>query len=104
MGILEGSFVGKSNDSSPESDSVMVYFLFYYKSMLIFELEINHSLEDLPEHGLKVLHDLGVHDPSGLLSDSLCGVIRTCESQVTPQSNCLLGKLKVSRNLIHCSS
>ena len=53
----------------------MVYFLVYYKSMLIFEREMDHSLEDLPEHGLEVLHDLGVHQAAPLLDDDLRHII-----------------------------
>ena len=71
--------------------SVMVYFLVYYKSMLIFEREMDHSLEDLPEHGLEVLHDLGVHQAAPILGDDLRHVVRLQQAGVTLQSNCLLG-------------
>ena len=79
-----------------KSVSVMVYFLVYYKSMLTFERELDHSLEDLPEHGLEVLHDLGVHKAAPLLGDELGDVVRLQEAGVTLQSNCLLGIFKVS--------
>ena len=77
-----------------KSVSVMVYFLVYYKSMLTFERELDHSLEDLPEHGLEVLHHLCVHEAAPLLGDDLGDVIRL--QGVTLQSNCLLGIFKVS--------
>ena len=77
-----------------KSVSVMVYFLVYYKSMLTFERELDHSLEDLPEHGLEVLHDLCVHEAAPLLGDDLGDVIRL--QGVTLQSNCLLRIFKVS--------
>ena len=77
-----------------KSVSVMVYFLVYYKSMLTFERELDHSLEDLPEHGLEVLHHLCVHEAAPLLGDDRCDVIRL--QGVTLQSNCLLGIFKVS--------
>ena len=79
-----------------KSVSVMVYFLVYYKSMLIFEREMDHSLEDLPEHGLEVLHDLGVHQAAPLLDDGLRHVVSLQEDGVSLKSNCLLGILKVS--------
>ena len=68
----------------------MVYFLVYYKSMLIFEREMDHSLEDLPEHGLEVLHDLGVHQAAPLLDDGLRHVVSLQEAGVSLKSNCLL--------------
>ena len=69
----------------------MVYFLVYYKSMLTFEREMDHSLEDLPEHGLEVLHHLGVHRAAPLLRDDLRHVVRLQQAGITLQSNCLLG-------------
>ena len=79
-----------------KSVSVMVYFLVYYKSMLIFEREMDHSLEDLPEHGLEVLHDLGVHQAAPLLDYGLRHVVSLQEAGVSLKSNCLLGIFKVS--------
>ena len=73
----------------------MVYFLVYYKSMLIFEREMDHSLEDLPEHGLEVLHDLGVHQAAPLLGDDLRHVVRLQQAGVTLQSNCLLSIIRI---------
>ena len=73
-----------------KSVSVMVYFLVYYKSMLIFEREMDHSLEDLPEHGLEVLHDLSVHQAAPLLDDGLRHVVSLQEAGVSLKSNCLL--------------
>ena len=81
---------------SRKTVSVMVYFLVYYKSMLTFERELDHSLEDLPEHGLEVLHDLCVHKTAPLLGDDLGDVVRLQKARVTLQSNCLLGIFKVS--------
>ena len=68
----------------------MVYFLVYYKSMLTFEREMDHSLEDLSEHGLEILHDLGVHQAAPLLDDNLRHVVRLNQAGLTLQSNCLL--------------
>ena len=71
----------------------MVYFLIYYKSMLIFEREMDHSLEDLPEHGLEVLHDLRVHGDGPLLGDDRGDVVSLQEAGLTLQANSFLGML-----------